>query len=137
METNLHEIGSVADEQLRYAVICAFVGKQLVLVRNRQRVTWEIPGGRREPGEAIDTTAGRELQEETGAVRYELEPICDYSVTANGNISYGRLYRAKIEELEPELHFEVGEVKLFEDLPEELTYPEIQPLLYRKVVANG
>ncbi|HUW07084.1 MAG TPA: NUDIX domain-containing protein [Williamwhitmania sp.] len=138
METNLHEIGSVTDELLHYAVICAFVGKQLVLVRNRQRVTWEIPGGRRELGEAIDATASRELQEETGAIRYEMEQICDYSVTINGNTSFGRLYYANIEDMEQELHFEVGEVMLSDSLPPELklTYPEIQPLLYRTAITH-
>ncbi|HUX55278.1 MAG TPA: NUDIX domain-containing protein [Williamwhitmania sp.] len=136
METKIHEIGTVADEQLHYAVICAFVGKQLVLVRNRKRVTWEIPGGRRELGEAIDATANRELQEETGAIRYEMEQICDYSVTINGNTSYGRLYYSNIEEMDQELHFEVGEVKLSDSLPPELTYPEIQPLLYHTAIAH-
>lgn len=136
METKLHEIGTVADEQLHYAVICAFVGKQLVLVRNRQRVTWEIPGGRRELGEAIDETANRELQEETGAIRYEMEQVCDYSVTINGNTTYGRLYYSNIEEMDQELHFEVGEVKLSDSLPPELTYPEIQPLLYLTAITH-
>lgn len=133
MKTKIHEIGSVADEQLHYAVICAFVGKQMVLVRNRQRLTWEIPGGRREEGETIDEAANRELQEETGAITYLLEPICDYSVTLNGVTSFGRLYSAAVEEMEQELHFEVGEVRLADGLPLELTYPDIQPLLCRAV----
>jgi ADP-ribose pyrophosphatase len=134
METCLHNIGTIGDELLTYAVICAFVGDKLVLVRNRKRTTWEIPGGKREANETIDATACRELREETSAVKFTVEPICDYSVRVNEIISYGRLYGATIEQMEQELCFEVGEVKLVDTLPKELTYPEIQPMLYEAVI---
>jgi len=37
--------------------------------------TWEFPGGKVEAGEAPAAAAGRELQEETGLVARDLEPL--------------------------------------------------------------
>ena len=39
-----------------------------------------MPGGHREAGEDILETAKRELQEETGAIKFEIKPICVYLV---------------------------------------------------------
>lgn len=56
------------NRELRVAVIAACVGERWAFCRHRDRTTWEIPGGHREPDEPIDQTAVRELYEETGAV---------------------------------------------------------------------
>lgn len=37
-----------------------------------------MSGGHREPGETIEETARRELYEETGALRYTIEPLGTY-----------------------------------------------------------
>ena len=70
----------VEDRRIRFAVIMAMYQGQWIVVRHAQRLTWEIPGGHREADETIDQTAARELQEETGALRFQLEPLCVYSV---------------------------------------------------------
>ena len=121
---------SVEDSLLKFAVIIARSGGKWVLCKHKERDTYEVPGGHREPGETIEEAARRELYEETGAVQYALSPLCVYSVTGqDGEETFGMLYRAEITAFEPELHSEIERVELFEELPGNWTYPEIQPLL--------
>lgn len=124
----------VRDELLKFAVIIAVYDGKLVLCKHRARDTWEVPGGHREAGEEISDTAKRELYEETGAVKYEIEPVCVYSVTAPDNLnggkeSFGMLYYADIRAFESELHSEIEKIALMSELPDKWTYPEIQPKL--------
>lgn len=122
-----------ADEVI-YVVIAARHNGRWLLARHRQRTTWEIPGGHREPGEEPDAAAARELREETGAVRFRLYPVCAYSVTVSGKTGRGRLYFAEIEELGPLPPSEIAEIRPFDDLPDpdRLTHPLIQPVLLAK-----
>ena len=46
-----------------------------------------MPGGHGEAGEDIFETAKRELQEETGAIKFEIKPICVYSVTGKTRVN--------------------------------------------------
>ncbi len=97
-----------------------------------------MPGGHREPEESILETGKRELQEETGAVKFEIKPICVYSVTgktrvnAAGEETFGLLCFAEISEFAKELHSEMEKVVLMDELPENWTYPLIQPKLIEK-----
>lgn len=125
----LHPLGFVENDQYLYAVVCAYENGNLLLVRTNGRSTWELPGGRREPGELINATASRELREETGACCFEINPLADYSVKIAGKTSFGRLFRAVITERDEATDFETDEVRVFESLPDNLTYHEIQPLL--------
>lgn len=125
----------VADERLKFAVILSrFAGKWVFC---KHRDTLEVPGGRREPGEAILETARRELREETGAERFHLRPICVYAMVREGGESCGLLCRAEIEALAPELHCEIEKILLMEGLPERWTYPDIQPELLREAARRG
>ncbi|MBP3294776.1 MAG: NUDIX domain-containing protein [Clostridia bacterium] len=124
---------TVDDSLLKFAVIMARYGNGWLFCRHKQRTTWEIPGGHREPGEAIDDTARRELYEETGAAAFDLNKIGAYGVCSGDEITYGMLYYADVRELgtlPPEM--EIGEIMISECLPEPLTYPLIQPALYKK-----
>ena len=137
METKVYNLEKIRDEKLKFAVIVAKFNNEFVYVKHKERTTWEIPGGHREMDEKIDDTAKRELKEETGATKFNIEAVCDYSVEKVGSeINYGRVYYAEIEELGKLPDLEIGEVKLFHSMPENLTYPEIQPLLLKMVQEN-
>ena len=128
---------SVDDSLLKFAVIIAKSNGKWVFCKHIERDTYECPGGHREAGETIDDTAKRELYEETGAIGYTIQPVCVYSVTApdnfNGEETFGKLYYAEIKSFEGELHSEIERVELFEDLPTNWTYPQIQPFLLKEV----
>ncbi len=130
---------NVEDELLKFAVIVSKYNGKWVFCKHKNRNTYEVPGGHREDEEDIINTAKRELYEETGAVSYELKEVCVYSVeddndvTSNGQESYGMLYYADIKELGVLPDMEMELVVFFENIPEELTYPLIQPKLVDQI----
>ena len=72
-----------------------------------------MPGGHRETDENIIETAKRELQEETGALRFQMKPLCVYSVTGKNRINesgeetFGLLCYAEIMEFSDQLDSEM------------------------------
>ncbi|MDY2814552.1 MAG: NUDIX domain-containing protein [Dorea sp.] len=125
----------IDDDLLKFAVIISKSNGKWVFCKHRDRDTYEVPGGHREAGELIEDAARRELKEETGALEFSITPICVYSVTGKNRVNdtgeetYGMLYFADITEFEKELHSEMEKVVLLDELPDEWTYPLIQPLL--------
>lgn len=141
IEVNFHD--NIADDLLTFAVIIAKTEGKWVFCRHRERDTYEVPGGHREPGETILETAKRELTEETGAVDFTIQPICVYSVKgktkvnkSENDISYGMLYTADITSFE-ELHSEIAEILIADSLVENWTYPLIQPKLLEEAKNRG
>ena len=130
-----YEIDYTPDQGLIYSVIAARHKGLWILVRHRDRSTWEIPGGHIEEYESPDEAARRELMEETGAEEFTLECVATYSVEKNGHTGFGRLYFAEVtrmDQLSPDS--EIAETKLTDNLPGVLTYPDIQPLLLGRVL---
>ena len=108
-------------------ILSRYQGK-ILLSRHRERNTWETQGGHIEPGETPEQAARRELFEESGAVRYKISPLFDYSFGG----SYGVAFEAEILELGPLPESEMAEVRTFDTLPENITYPAIMPVLFRE-----
>ncbi len=139
--TQFYAPGSINLAKLTYVVIGARFGGQWIFVRHKERLTWEMPAGHIEKSESADQAAVRELFEETGALDSSLVHICDYSVTvdkkdtrdAGRDIGFGRLYGAIVNKLDPSLEYETEERRLSENLPDKLTYPEVQIILFNRV----
>lgn len=125
-----HPLYEIDDEKFTIAVIAARVGDKLVFVRRQKLDTWEMPGGHREGNESILDTAKRELYEETGASQYRIAPVCSYTVDEDGyDRLYGVLFVADVFKLSEKPESEIAEVRLFDEVPNELTFPKIQAKL--------
>ena len=134
LEVGFHD--DIADELITFAVIIARHKNKWVFCKHRERDTLEVPGGHREEGETLLQAAERELYEETGATEFTLTPVCVYSVKgktrvnkSEDTVSYGMLYAAEVTAFEPELHSEIEKIIITDSLPENWTYPLIQPKL--------
>ncbi|MCP4312574.1 MAG: NUDIX domain-containing protein [Bacteroidetes bacterium] len=130
VHTRILPRNSIKESNLTYVVIAARECGQWIFVRHRERSSWELPAGHIEPGESPGEAASRELNEETGSIRSTMEYLCDYQVSVKGKTESGRLYGAEILERESNLKYETGEVLLASVLPQSLTYPEVQTLLF-------
>ena len=133
----------VADDLLKFAVIIAKTEGKWVFCKHKERTTYEVPGGHREDRETILEAAKRELREETGAVDFEIRPVCVYSVKGKTRINereedeiYGMLYVAEIASFE-ELHSEIEKILITDTLVENWTYPLIQPRLLKEAERRG
>lgn len=124
-QTTIWKTGAL--QNYKYVVVCSKYGDKLLLSRHKERATWETQGGHIEADETPLEAAERELYEESGAVDYTMEPLCDYEFGG----ANGMAFRADIRKLAlipPES--EMAEVREFEELPENLTYPAITPVLF-------
>jgi 8-oxo-dGTP diphosphatase len=117
-----------------FAIIIAGYRDSFIWVRHRDRSTWELPAGHLEPGETADEAAERELFEETGALDFDLTPLVSYSGKLRDETVYGKIYHARIRELGPLPGFEISEIAFLREIPENLTYPELQPVFYYKAL---
>lgn len=125
-------------DKKKYSIIIPLYEGKLVLVKHEKRDTLELPGGHIEKGETAEMAAKRELYEESGATSFELTYLCDYSVEKNGDLGYGSVFMAAINKFGDLPNFEMEDKFLVGEIPENLTYPEIQGEFIRKyLVKNG
>ena len=123
----IHPFGALSP--LKYTVICSFYRGQLLLSRHRARHTWETQGGHIEPGETPLEAARRELFEESGVADAELTPVCDYFGWDDHSHANGTVFLARVHVLGKLPDSEMAEFRLFDALPENLTYPSVTPAL--------
>ena len=134
-EVNFYSPSFEPDAVMTYSVISAKYKNKWIFVRHQKRTTFEIAGGHIEHGETSLEAAGRELMEETGAVKFNLDCLATYSVKKDGETGWGRLYLAEVTELGPIPDIsEIAEAVLLDHLPDNLTHPDIQPYLFKKTL---
>ena len=128
------ELGEL--ENYKYVVVLSFCNDKIVLSRHKNRSTWETQGGHIEHGETPLEAAKRELYEESGAVKFDIEPLCDYwagNPETNAGAA-GVVLVAKIQEFtDIPKESEMAEIKQFSSLPDNLTYEAITPVLFEKI----
>lgn len=125
-----YELGSL--KNYKFVVVISRYNGRVLLSRHRERSTWETQGGHIEQGEAPMDAAKRELYEESGAEEFSLSPLCDYWVENEdgNNGAGGMVFTAVIYKLGKLPQSEMAEIKTFDALPENLTYPAITPVLF-------
>lgn len=125
----VHPLGTFTDQ--KFVVILSHMNGKYLLSRHKDRVTWETQGGHIEAGETPLEAAKRELWEESGAVEYKMEPLCDYWASDDIGWATGVVFRAEITKLEAiPAESEMAQVQLFDTLPDEFTYTYITSVLF-------
>ena len=113
-------------------MICSNYKGKWILSRHKKRDTWETQGGHIEPGETPLEAAKRELYEESGIWDADVYPICDYWGFNPYRCSNGMVFLAVVHSIGELPESEMQEIRLFDELPENLTYPQTSPVLYRE-----
>ncbi|MCR8645663.1 NUDIX domain-containing protein [Paenibacillus sp. N1-5-1-14] len=132
MNISWYDLNEIDDCEIKFVVVIAKYRGELILIRNKDRTVWELPGGRREEGEAIIETAKRELYEETGSIIFELTPIGTYLF----NESYGMIFCADVEAMSELPAYEIAEIRFSKSLPEGLNYGDVYYKMYDKITTK-
>ncbi|MGN0478217.1 MAG: NUDIX domain-containing protein [Hominenteromicrobium sp.] len=128
MQSKIYPYNTFSDR--KYVVILSHMDGKILLSRHKARTTWETQGGHIEPGETALEAAKRELWEESGAAEFTIEPLCDYWAGEPDDWATGAVFRAEIKRLGELPESEMAETRLFDALPENVTYPAITPVLF-------
>ena len=121
MRCKTYEINTL--KNYKYVVILSESHGKIILSRHKERTTWETPL----------EAAKRELFEESGAVDFDIEPICDYRAWDEDTLhgANGVVFHAVIRRFSDIPESEMAEQKAFASLPDNLTYPAITPVLFQ------
>lgn len=128
LECRLYPLGYL--ERYKYTVICTSYDGHWILSRHKKRNTWETQGGHIEDGETPLECAKRELFEESGIKDADIYPVCDYWGFNSQACSNGMVFLAVVHSFGELPESEMKEIRVFDTLPSELTYPKTSPKLY-------
>jgi len=130
-----HDCDASIGVDLTYVIIGARYREKWVFVKSRKRGNYELPAGHIMENELFEDAAVRELKEETGAVRFSIECVNIYSVTEGSETGWGKLFFAEIYDLGEIIDKnEIEEVVFSEKIPENLTFPRVQTILFTRLL---
>lgn len=132
LQCTIHPLSTLSG--YKYVVVCSRYQDKWLLSRHKRRDTWETQGGHIEPGETPLQAAARELYEESGVMDADLYPVCDYCGYDSESHANGVVFLADIHHLGALPESEMKETRLFDALPENLTYPSVTPRLMEEAL---
>lgn len=127
-EVKLFDLGIVDEKEYTRVVCVARYKGKWIFCRKKGKDTWEIPGGHIEYGEDWKSAAKRELYEEAGVVKANIEPICAYKIS-----TYALLCFADVLEITKLPNYEMTEIDFFDEEPQKLSYPDAHRLFLKTV----
>lgn len=85
------------------ALMVARSGSRTLIVYNRWRKCWELPGGMIEPGESAEAAARREFLEETGHASSDVRAagVATFRLAPDGRLEHGAVYTCTVDEAVP------------------------------------
>ena len=88
---------------LTASLVVLWCGHECLMVFNRYRQAWELPGGMLDPGESAREAAVRELAEESGqrADTLDLAGVAKIRVAPDNRLEYLAIYRGELESPQP------------------------------------
>lgn len=129
LEVKIFDLGYCKNEELTRVVCVSKYKDKYVFSYNKKRNGWEIPGGHIEEGETWEEAAKREMYEETGAIKINVEPICVYKISTFGLLCYCEIL--ELEELPKESEME--KIMFSNSLLDNLTFPESFKIYFETV----
>ena len=126
MEFKVHPFNTFND-YFCVDIMALYKGKW-IFCKHKKRDTWENPGGHIDEGETPLEAAKRELYEETGAINFDIEPLCDYYI--NGEVD-SRYFKGNVQVYFAIVHTmgelpsgsEMELIDFFDSFPDELKFP--------------
>ena len=141
MKCSVYKLTRLKD--YKYVVTFARYNDKWIICKNKNRNTWETSGWHIDPNETPIEAAKRELYEETGAIDFEIVPVCDYWAcdepheAENIGWSNGQVFLAKVNKLgKIPSESEMECIDFFDEFPQNLTYPDITYELLPQIITR-
>jgi 8-oxo-dGTP diphosphatase len=141
MKCSVYKLGIL--KNYKYVVIFARYNNKWIICKKKKSKTWQTAGGHIDKNETPIQAAKRELFEETGAVDFDINPICDYWAcdepheTENIGWSNGQVFLANVNKLgNIPKDSEMECIDLFDEFPQNLTYPDITYELLPQIITK-